>query len=204
MNTANFVSDRLIYIPDLLSRHDLDGLLEAISAITERSWRYNDGYKHLFIGGQLTRTGKLIQSSTPAWMDTLYQRIEECTAVHPNYAELYAIQSGQGCAQGVKSTTATFTLGTHLVAQTDVSATPILLEPNSLLIVVDGGPPKIVPGCIDRVSSPPAHLLNSHLLKSPNCSRLARHGGHLTRSDGYVLNMYDIKRVTDAFKGVLG
>lgn len=122
----------------------------------------------------------------------------------PNYSELYAVKAGQGCSVGVKATTATLTLSTHLVVQTDVAHGPLLLEPGSLLIVVDAGPPKVVPGQVDRVTSAPAIILNAPQLTHAAYKQFVTAGGELPRKEGYLLTMYDIKRTTKAFMSVLG
>lgn len=103
----------------------------------------------------------------------------------------------------MKATTATLTLSTHLVVQTELANTPLLLEPRSLLIAVDNGPPNVIPGAVDRVTSPPASLLNANNLTKDKYKRFAISGGQLPRLEGYILTMYDIKSITKSFINVL-
>ncbi|TIC13496.1 hypothetical protein E3Q13_03906 [Wallemia mellicola] len=207
MNRSHFLNDRLIYIPNFITQSEENSLIDILeNRITERQWRYDGGYKHQFIvisGGQLTKAGKLIQSSTPDHINSIYTRIQDYTSVLPNYSELYVIQPGQGHSGSVKATTATLTLSTHLVVQTELANTPILLEPRSLLIAVDNGPPNVIPGAVDRVTSPPASLLNAEHLTKDKYKRFAISGGQLPRSEGYILTMYDIKSITKSFINVL-
>ena len=125
--------------------------------------------------------------------------------MQPNYAELYAISAGQAIsADGIKETNATLTLSTHVVVQTQVSHSPLLLEPGSLLIVVDASPPRIVPGMVDRVVQAPATILNASQLMHQPYKDFVKDGGQLPRKEGYVMTMYNVKKTTKAFMGVLG
>ena len=45
MNTAHFVTDRLIYIPDFVQLADAASLENNLASITDHSWRYDGGIK---------------------------------------------------------------------------------------------------------------------------------------------------------------
>ena len=151
-------------------------------------------YRHKYFGGQLSKSNKLIQlNDIPDYFNFLISRFKENDIEDAiNYIELFSLSGGQELNPSNKHTTITLALRSHQMVKVDNYQ--LLLEPRSLLLIKDDGPPDIIKGH-DRCLNPPPLILNRNLLSIEPYTEFTKSGGELKRTNGFIINFYKIEHI---------